>query len=220
MIIALYVFFVFFLYTDNSTMNSSRTFTERLKEETRDNHKILDTHYFVKSIFKQSDERNDKQYSTTTEYYLDLHLIMLHEINFLLQQSQFNFQESFNCFLNNDYSKRPDVKNDILNCKSMISLINKLHMDSRNKELLSSHMYIWWLGVLYGGQMIKRSINKQNPHLSEYTDLIFDLDCNVKEFILYFKEYLNNSIIQKDDFINNVNTVYLLIKDVFDELTI
>ena len=144
---------------------------------------------------------------------------MLHEINLLLQQSPFSFPDSFNCFYK-DYSNRPSTNEDILNCKSVITLINKLHIDSKNKELLLSNMYIWWLGVLYGGQMIKKSINKHNPHLLEYTDVIFDFDCNIKEFITYFKDYLDTSIMQKEQFIDNVNTVYLLIKNVFDELSI
>jgi heme oxygenase len=195
------------------------SFTKRLKEETKVNHKILDTHYFVKSIFSNGAVNEEKSdYTATTGYYLDLHLLMLNEIQLILKESLYQFPEYFKEF-NKDYNKQQEVNNDIINYKSVISLINKLHSDSRNKELLLSHMYIWWLGVLYGGQMIKRSITKRNPHLLDYTNLIFNFNCNTKTFIFDFKEYLENSINNQDHFIDNVNEVYLLIQDVFDELT-
>lgn len=195
------------------------SFTKRLKEETKENHKILDTHYFVKSIFSSGAVNEEKSGDTAiTGYYLDLHLLMLNEIQLILKESLYQFPEYFKEFYK-DYDKQHEVNNDIINYKSVISLINKLHSDSRNKELLLSHMYIWWLGVLYGGQMIKRSITKRNPHLLDYTNLIFNFNCNTKTFIFDFKEYLENSINNQDHFIDNVNEVYLLIQDVFDELT-
>lgn len=42
------------IINSNANMNTdidTYSFTKRLKEETKENHKILDTHYFVKSIF-------------------------------------------------------------------------------------------------------------------------------------------------------------------------
>jgi heme oxygenase len=204
-----------------STDNITTTFSDKLKEETKEKHKILDTHPFVKSIFAKSSESSESSESsitnTTTGYYLDLHLIILNEIKLILKEKSGEFPEYFK-FFNKDYHQQHEVTDNLLNYKSVILLINKLHIDAYNKELLLSHMYIWWLGVLYGGQMIKRSIIKKNPDLSEYTSLIFDFECNVKEFIVDFKNYLDDTVIHKDEFIENVNIVYTFIKNVFDEI--
>jgi heme oxygenase len=203
--------------TDNIT--TTKTFSDKLKEETKEKHKILDTHPFVKSIFAKLSESSESSTgnNTTTGYYLDLHLTMLNEIKLILKEKSGEFPEYFK-FFNKDYHQQHEVTDNLLNYKSVILLINKLHIDAYNKELLLSHMYIWWLGVLYGGQMIKRSIIKKNPDLSEYTSLIFDFDCNVKEFIVDFKNYLDDTVIHKDEFIENVNIVYTFIKNVFDEI--
>lgn len=201
--------------TDTDTV----TFSSKLKEETKEKHKILDTHPFVKSIFTKTNPTGSTpiKENTTTGYYLDLHLIILNEIKLILKERSGEFPEYFGVF-NKDYHQQHEVTNNLLNYKSVILLINKIHIDAYNKELLLSHMYIWWLGVLYGGQMIKRSIIKKNPDLLEYTSLIFDFDCNVKEFIIDFKDYLDITIIHKDEFIENVNIVYTFIKNVFDEI--
>jgi hypothetical protein len=107
-------------------MATTETFSDKLKEETKEKHKILDTHPFVKSIFEKSSEPNTM--NTTTGYYLDLHLIILNEIKLILKEKSSEFPEYFK-FFNKDYHQQHEVTNNLLNYKSVILLINKLHIN-------------------------------------------------------------------------------------------
>ena len=103
---------------------------------------------------------------------------------------------------------------------SVKGVINKIREDKNDDVLFMSHLYIWWLGVLFGGQMIKKLLNK-NEELMEYIDVMFNFECNSRDLIRDFKDYLNE-LISSDEceerFIKNVNEVYLMIGKVFDEI--
>ena len=70
--------------------------------------------------------------------------------------------------------------------------------------------YQFYLGLLFGGNMLKRMLPEHNDFLTyeNSTDLIND-----------FKTYLCNNVdeIEKIKFIENVNVSYKLIKKLFDE---
>ena len=185
-------------------------FTLRLKRETYDNHTVLDTHIFVKSLY-------DECYNRNVEYYLELHYIILNELNVLINKKG---RESFPNFFDYFY-KEYIVYNgsDLKQHKSVKILLDKIIIDSDNSELFLCHLYIWWLGVLFGGQIIKKLINKNNNTLSNLTSVIFDFDCDSRELVREFRKHLNSTIVEEDKFIKNVNETYLIIRDVFDELT-
>ena len=185
-------------------------FTLRLKRETYDNHTILDTHTFVKSLY-------DENYNKKVEYYLELHYIILNELNVLINKKG---RESFPNFF--DYFDKEYImynSSNLTERKSVRKVIEKIKSDSENGELFLCHLYIWWLGVLFGGQIIKKLINKNNDTLNNLTSVIFDFECDSKELVREFRKYLNTTITEEDKFIRNVNEVYLMIRDVFDELT-
>lgn len=185
-------------------------FTLRLKRETYDNHTILDTHIFVKSLY-------DENYNKNVEYYLELHYVILNELNVLINKKG---RESFPNFF--DYfDKEYTIYNgsDLISRKSVRMVLDKINIDSENNELFICHLYIWWLGVLFGGQIIKKLINKNNNTLNELTGLIFDFGCDSRELVREFRKYLNSTILEEEKFIKNVNETYLMIRDVFDELT-
>ena len=183
-------------------------FSDKLKKGTEANHKILDRHKFVKNIGNK-----------TGGYYVDLHNIILNEIKLIICKTTIEFPEYFHRF-NKNYNKYRLVTNDDLyNSDSMNKYLQKLNEDSNDKELLLSHMYIWWLGVLYGGQMIKKVLQSYNSRdeFKEYICFIFDSDNRV-EFIKKFKMYLNEHVQNEDTFIRNVNILYIFVNDLFNEL--
>ena len=176
-------------------------FTLRLKRETYDNHTILDTHIFVKSLY-------DENYNKNVEYYLELHYIILNELNVLINKKG---RESFPNFF--DYfDKEYTIYNgsDLISRKSVRRVLDKINIDSENNELFICHLYIWWLGVLFGGQIIKKLINKNNNTLNELTGLIFDFGCDSRELVREFRKYLNSTILEEDKFIKNVNGIKII----------
>lgn len=185
-------------------------FTLRLKKATKDNHTKLDTHEFVKGLYKDD---NDK----SALYYLELHYIILKELQKVINGGDF---ETIDCFkyFDKDYSRFN--LSDLGDLGSIERVINKISEDKNDKVLFMSHLYIWWLGVLFGGQMIKKLLNKKDD-LKEYIDIIFNFECNSRDLIRDFKDYLNE-LISSDEceeiFIKNVNEVYLMIGKVFDEI--
>lgn len=181
-------------------------FTLRLKKATKENHTKLDTHEFVKGLYKVENDKN-------ALYYLELHYIILNELQELIDMSDV---ECFKYF-RKDYSIFK--LSDLLNMESVKRVIKKIREDKKDKILFTSHLYIWWLGVLFGGQMIKKLLNK-NDGLKEYINMMFDFECNSRDIIRQFKDYINELVDEEceDKFIDNVNDVYLMIGEVFDEI--
>jgi len=183
-------------------------FTLRLKRVTKENHTKLDTHEFVKGLYKDDNDKN-------AVYYLELHYIILNELKILL--SEYDTNECFKYF-DKDYSIFKLT--DLGELGSVKRVIEKIRHDKKDKILFMSHIYIWWLGVLFGGQMIKKLLNK-NEGLKEYIDMMFNFECNNRDLIRELKDYLNELISSyecEERFIKNANEVYLMIGEVFDEI--
>jgi hypothetical protein len=70
--------------------------------------------------------------------------------------------------------------------------------------------YAFYLGLLFGGNILKKMI----PNKDEHDFFSFE---NPKQLITEFKNYLDNNVSNHDEFISNVNEVYKLIKEIFDE---
>ena len=185
-------------------------FTLRLKKATKENHTKLDTHEFVKGLYKEYNDKN-------ALYYLELHYIILKELQKLINDTE---SDSIDCFKYFDKDYSIFKLSDLGELGSVKGVINKIREDKNDDVLFMSHLYIWWLGVLFGGQMIKKLLNK-NEELMEYIDVMFNFECNSRDLIRDFKDYLNE-LISSDEceerFIKNVNEVYLMIGKVFDEI--
>jgi hypothetical protein len=100
------------------------------------------------------------------------------------------------------------------NCKSKrkTSLSNyELQLINRCKKFPLEHEYLFKLGLLAGGNMLKKYISKEHHQF-----LTFE---NPKELIIEFKTYINDNVFinNQDKFIENVKESYKLIKNIFDE---
>ena len=184
-------------------------FTLRLKRSTKENHTKLDTHEFVKGLYKDDNDKNGL-------YYLELHYIILKELNKLLSECNYNNMDYFRYF-EKDYSIFK--LSDLGELETVKRVIKKIREDKNDKVLFMTHIYIWWLGVLYGGQMIKKLL-KKNEVLREYIDVMFNFECSSKDLIRELKDNLNELINKEmeEKFINNVNDVYVMIGEIFDEI--
>lgn len=182
-------------------------FTLRLKKETAEKHKKLDTHPFITKFY------NNTQDSYTTKinlkYYIELHFILLNEIYKTIQKRENypNFVDKFN------KGKNYNTTIQLKNLNSVKNLINHISDDN-----IIEYCYAFYLGILYGGQMIKKLINKtEDEILIEQSNMLFDFECDKKELINEIKTYLDDNTVDQDLFIKNVNTIYELMKHIFTD---
>lgn len=171
-------------------------FRERLYENTKDSHRVVDRHKFVNLI------RNDRD---AGEMYINMNKICIKhiqdEIQRRLERSNSEF-ESFRLLFGKLYK---DIEVD---CDKWVNM-NKL--TERCVEYPLEHGYMFILGLLFGGKLLSR-------YLPEHMDFLqYD---NSKELINDFKDYLDNNVINEDQFINIVNESYKLISELFDEFCI
>ena len=163
------------------------TFTERLYIETKDSHKIVDKHPFVSMI------RKDK---IAGDMYINFNKLCINEIqNVLDLQDKVLQKKLYRDFLLPDVYITPVYHELLKHCK-------KYPVESA---------YQFYLGLLFGGNMLKRMLPEHNDFLTYE---------NSKSLITDFKLYLckNISTVQEQKrFINNVNKSYGIIKDLFDE---
>jgi heme oxygenase len=104
-----------------------------------------------------------------------------------------------------------------------ISLINiphfKLFLERCHNHYLE-HFYMIQLGLLFGGNMLKKILPENEK---DFFDIEGLSDKGRLELIKEFKEYLDNNIIDTTDqnnFIKIVNDSYLIIKHIFDQYLI
>lgn len=162
-------------------------FTERLYIETKDSHKVVDKHPFVSMI------RKDK---ITGDMYINFNKLCINEIQKVLDlQDKVLQKKMYRDFILPDVYITPTYYSLLKHC-------NKYPLESA---------YQFYLGLLFGGNMLKRMLPEHNDFLTYE---------NSKQLITHFKLYLckNISTVQEQEqFINNVNKCYSIIKDLFDE---
>lgn len=162
------------------------TFTEKLYIKTKPSHTIVDKHPFVSLI------RKNKK---AGEMYINFNKICIYEIQKVLK-------------LNNQELLK-ELHRDIEIPDMYISeTLNELLIHCKKYPLESSYQF--YLGLLFGGNMLKRML------LTDHDFLTYN---NPKQLISKFKNYLcdNISESQQDLFIDNVNDAYKLINILFDE---
>jgi len=162
-------------------MTLTQNFTDKLYESTKDAHTSVDKHPFVSLI------RKDKR---AGEMYIDFNKICIHEI-----QKVMYFEK-----LHRDTK---DIKERMEKYVSLQKLLDHC------KEYPLESAYQFYLGLLFGGNILKRML----PDHSDF--LTYD---DPKELIKEFKAYLCTVPEAKQDaFISNVNVCYDLIRELFDE---
>ena len=184
-------------------------FTLRLKQETADKHKELDTHPYIKKMYNNTQD----EYTTkiNLKYYLDLHCILLDVIDLEMKKcpSYPVFIDEFN--EGKMYKEMTTVK--LTNLNTVKHLINNISQDN-----IMAYCYAFYLGILFGGQIIKKLINKTNDKtLINQAEMLFDFNYDKKFLISDLKNYLDKNIQDQDAFINEVNTIYELTKNVFTD---
>lgn len=189
-------------------------FCTDLKKRTHQNHKKLDHHEFVNTIY--SNEFLEKKHDYIKKY-IHLHLIMLYHIKDIIDYKNFDIPSCFNHF-NKDYLKY--IKNsDLYTFPSVGEYLKMMENDAADYHVFLSHCYTWYLALLYGGQIIKKKILIDD--FEEEVEILTEYNCNRNKLINEIKEYLENKINtnkEKENFINKVNESYILICKIFDEL--
>lgn len=159
-------------------------FTDRLYLETKDSHKAVDKHPFVSVIRKNK---------LAGEMYINFNKICIHEIqNVLTLKDEQLYNRLYRQF---------DIP-DIFITKNL----NTLLQHCRTYPLESAYQF--YLGLLFGGNMLKRMIPEHHDFLTYE---------NHKVLIDEFKAYLCTNVKDEDEFINHVNEAYIIIKSVFDD---
>lgn len=166
-------------------------FSEKLKDNTKDSHKTVDNHPFVKVI---------KTNEVAGTMYIVFNQICINSI-----------QKSNLVYLNNDMKQkllRENIDNINIDSDELSDSLKNL-LERCDKYPLE-HSYMFVLGLLMGGAMLKRFIPEKHHRF-----LAFE---NHKEIITDFKTVLDNVPVEKqDDFVKVVNESYTLIKTIFDE---
>lgn len=162
------------------------SFTDKLYLATKDSHTIVDRHSFVSMI------RKDK---LAGEMYINFNKICIYEIQNVLELRDKKLQSN----LYRDFDI-PEIY--------ITSTLQELLAHCKKYPLESAYQF--YLGLLFGGNMLKRMLPEH------YDFLTYE---GPKELITEFKDYLCNNVTEseQDIFINNVNKSYELIKKLFDE---
>jgi hypothetical protein len=165
-------------------------FTSRLFLETKQFHKLVDDHSFTNNI------KNSKNIG---DIYINFNKMCIESIQQIEVASDFTeiykklYRETF-------------TFDDIYISNELNLLIE------RCKKYPLEHSYLFYLGLLSGGNILKKYISEKH-HLF----LTFE---NPNILRKEFKDYLNNKIKtkeQQENFIKIVSETYLLIKKCFDK---
>ena len=160
------------------------SFTDRLYLETKEAHTNVDKHPFVSLI------RKDK---VAGEMYVNFNKICINEIQNVLKLSEENLVKKL---------YRDIDLQEMYISKTMLKLLTHC------KTYPLESAYQFYLGLLFGGNMLKRMLPEHTSFLTYE---------NNKELITEFKNYLNTNVKDHDLFILRVNECYILIKQLFDE---
>lgn len=159
-------------------------FTDRLYIETKDSHTQVDKHPFVSLI------RKDK---IAGDLYINFNKVCIYELQNVLKLND------------NDLYKRLYRDIDLPEIYISKTLSDLL---SHCKTYPLESAYQFYLGLLFGGNMLKRMLPEHTSFLTYE---------NNQEVIKEFKNYLNTNVKNEDLFIQRVNQAYKLIKVLFDE---
>ena len=164
------------------------TFTKRLYEETKDLHLQVDRHPFVDLMRTEIDAGN---------IYINFNKICIYEMQKTIKINDNSLENKLH---------RSIEQPEMFITDSLASLLSSC------KKFPLEHCYLFILGLLKGGHILKKYISPEH-----YSFLTFD---NSRELADEFKNYIDNFVTDENDqnkFIDNVKNSYKLIKLVFDD---
>lgn len=181
----------------NSTPVTSVTFTDKLRESTKDSHKVVDRHPFVSLI---------KTNKCAGKIYVNFNKICINMIQETLQ----NTPKSF--FHKNLFKESIIYKKMYRHIEPLDFFIsnNLLILLDRCEKYPLEHSYMFYLGIIMGGNLLTKFI-PESKDFFKYTD--------VKQLVQEFKDFLNEVITKEkqEKFIKIVNESYSIIKLIFDD---
>lgn len=166
------------------------SFTDILALATKDSHSHVDKHPFVSMIRKNK---------LAGEMYINFNKVCINEIQKVLKLKDINLQSN----LHREFKVKCKVPDEVPSV-----ILQEILIHCKTYPLESAYQF--YLGLLFGGNMLKRMLPEHNDFLTYE---------NSKDLINNFKTYLCNNVdeIERVKFIENVNLSYKLIKKLFDE---
>jgi hypothetical protein len=166
-------------------------FTEKLKLETSESHKLVDDHHFVKSI---------KTSKLAGKLYVQLNQLCVYFI-----QEKY---KTTNCDFLLIYIRM--IRNIDINTIDLVLFNEITELTERCVEYPLEHSYMMYCGLLYGGSMLSKFL----PEYKTFLTFMYP-----QKIIKDFKEYLDENIKDQDQdkFIQIVNDSYKLIEKIFDK---
>lgn len=173
-------------------------FSNQLYFETKTEHDLVDRHPFLQNLNK----------SNASQLYIDMNFKVLR----IIETSAANyslpnfFQNLYRHVYYLDANDPPELEN----------LLQKVKKDCVNPILFLSQVYMWYLGLINGGQYVQYTLYTSD----DIKERLFKFE-NGLELEKQLKEYINKKVILKEDqqtFIENVKETYKLIKCVFDSI--
>lgn len=160
------------------------SFAERVYKETSLLHKEIDRHSFV-SLIKVNKKAGNK--------YINFNKICIYIIQQYISMDNVLFKKLY---------REVDIP-DIFISITLTKLLN------RCKKYPLEHAYQFYLGLISGGNILKKYISDEHDQFLSYEA--------PKKLSSEFKEYLNSNVKNQDEFIEIVKESYKLIKVLFDE---
>lgn len=169
--------------------------TKETYDTTKKNHRLVDSHPFVKNIL--TNHRTNKENIVYAE--------MIENVLYTLQShfDKFNVPEFFYTHL---YKKVPtNISNPLLH-----DLLQRIHQDTNDRVLFLSQVYMWYLSLMAGGSLLKKHMDDKHLYLFEYSPDTRNL---LKNYLDFDKEL---SCTFREKFIMNVDDMYICIRKTFD----
>lgn len=171
-------------------------FTDELRADTKRLHTIVDKSPFVQLI---------REHKDVGKLYINFNKICIHLFQQRLDDSLGQYRNGFKRIYLKLYRKDLSLV-DVFISTNLSKLLR------RCEEFPLEHAYMFYLGLLNGGNILSKSL-PQHLEFLKFGEPATDL---IKEF----KDYLNESVTtqtEKDIFTARVNESYRIIKLVFDD---
>ena len=168
---------------------------KNLKEATSEKHSLAEKMPFNQKMIKG--ELNKKQY-----------------FNYLIQLRQIYSTIELHTLPNPNLNRLSPIQIDIEELKNSIGIINidsvlsstnnyVKHLTNLNSEQILAHVYLNYLAIIYGGQMIKRQVPSAGK--------LYDFE-NMQEAVSSIR------VLQKDEWADEVNLGFDFMIEIFKEL--
>lgn len=151
---------------------------------TKQTHRHVDTHVFVKDILQGNQE------------YINEYVCMIENILFILEQRFDNY--SLPPFFHSHLKKTPPFTPN----EKVSRLLQRIIQDTQDRVMYLSQIYMWYLSLLSGGKILKKYMPENKHYLFEYPPETKQLLKN------YLDKELESCVPSRKGFILNVDKMY------------